>query len=153
MNRMCREIEPMCETSEPSEKLFSREEMLPISLDIGRRILEIFGYQSISSIVFRLRSTRREIDDVINGDKMPNAELLLGIRKATGASIDWILTGEGSRYVTTTNLHVADKRPEQTLALTVIAPTHEAGITAISRPAVAVSADHSRPTKSRSLTL
>lgn len=99
MSRAYRELEPMCETSEPGERLISREELLPISLAIGQRILEVFGYQKISGIVFRLRSTKREIDGVVNGEKMPTSELLLGIRKVTGASIDWILTGLEPRYV------------------------------------------------------
>ena len=105
----------MCETSEPGERLISREDILPISLNIGRRILEVFGYQSISNIVFRLRSTRREIDDVVNGETLPTAELLLGIRKATGASIDWLLTGEGPRFITSTVRHHANPKQKKCL--------------------------------------
>lgn len=91
--------EPMCETSEPGERLIPRQEMLPISLEIGRRVLEVFGYQSIAAIVFRLRSSRDEIDAVIDGKRLPSTELLLGIHKLTGASIDWLLTGQGARYI------------------------------------------------------
>lgn len=91
--------EPMCETSERSERLFSQNEMLPAALDIGRRILEIFGYQEISKIIFRLKSNSREINEVINGDALPSVELLLGIQKMTGASIDWILTGKGNKFL------------------------------------------------------
>jgi hypothetical protein len=94
-----REREPMCETSEKGEKLIQRKEMLPIALDIGRRIMEVFGYQQISNIVFRLKSNRDEIDAVINGNKLPSTELLLGIHKVTGASIDWLLTGNGAKYM------------------------------------------------------
>ena len=90
--------EPLCETSEKGEHLFSRNELLPAALDIGRRILEIFGYQEISKIIFRLKSNSREINEVINGEALPSAELLLGIQKTTGASIDWILTGKGSKF-------------------------------------------------------
>lgn len=125
MRRSCREFEPMCETSEPGERLISREDILPISLEIGRRILEVFGYQSISNIVFRLRSTKREIDNVVNGEALPSAELLLGIRKATGASIDWILTGEGSRFAVSTAISATEPRGEQSLALSVINASRE----------------------------
>lgn len=121
MKRICREKERMCETSEPGERLISREDILPISLDIGRRILEVFGYQSMSALVFRLKSTKREIDQVVNGEVLPTVELLLGIKKATGASIDWILTGEGSRFVSPTIRPVIEKRQDQNLALAVIA--------------------------------
>src|SRR5205085_181898 len=82
---------PMCETSEKGEKLFSRVDILPMALGIGQRILEVFGYQEICNIVFRLKSNRTEIDAVINGDKLPTTELLLGIHKMTGVSIDWLL--------------------------------------------------------------
>jgi hypothetical protein len=119
----------MCETSEPGERLISCEEMLPISLEIGRRILEVFGYQSISNIVFRLRSTKREIDNVINGETLPTAELLLGIKKATGASIDWILTGEGPKFITPTPRRAAEPRPHESLSLAVINAQRERDLT------------------------
>jgi len=88
----------MCETSEPGERLFSKQELLPIGLEIGQRILELFGYREISIIVYRLKTTSNELNAVVDGERMPSAELLLGIRKATGASIDWLLTGEGQKY-------------------------------------------------------
>ena len=91
--------EPMCETSEKGERLLSPNEILPTALEIGQRILEIFGYQEIAKIVFRLRSNSREINAVVNGDSLPSAELLLGIQKLTGASIDWILTGNGNKFL------------------------------------------------------
>lgn len=98
--RECEEDrEPMCETSEPGERLIARGEMLPVKLEIGRRVLEVFGYQPVRKIVFRLRADRDEIDDVINGDELPSTELLLAIHKLTGASIDWLLTGKGEKYV------------------------------------------------------
>jgi transcriptional regulator with XRE-family HTH domain len=81
------------------EKLIQRREVLPISLEIGQRIMEVFGYQKISNIVFRLKATHNEIDAVLNGRSLPTTELLLGIQKVTGASIDWLLTGQGSKYI------------------------------------------------------
>src|SRR4051794_3915934 len=90
--------EPLCETSEKGEKHFSKAELLPITLGIGRRLLEVFGYQSISNIVFRLKSTRDEIHSILDGSTMPSVELLLAIQKTTGASIDWLLTGIGQKF-------------------------------------------------------
>ena len=80
--------EPMCETSEKGERLFCRDEMVPITLEIGRRIMKTFGYQKIPKMVFRLRSNSAEIDSVINGQTLPSTELLLGIYKVTMESID-----------------------------------------------------------------
>ena len=94
-----RNNEPLCETSEKGEKLFTREELVPVGLEIGRRLLEIFGYQRISTIVFRLRSTADEVNAIVNGEKMPSVELLLSVHQITGASIDWLLTGKGNKYI------------------------------------------------------
>lgn len=113
MRHCNRELEPMCVTSERNERLISRDEILPIGLDIGRRVMEVFGYQKIANIVFRLKSNSREIDAVINKGQFPSTELLLCIRRATGVSIDWILTGEGPKFLDSalTSELSADTRP------------------------------------------
>lgn len=90
--------EPLCETSEKGEKLISKDETLNTALDIGGRLLEVFGYQKISNIIFKLKSNPQEINAVLNGEALPSTELLLGIQKVTGVSIDWLLTGQGARY-------------------------------------------------------
>ena len=92
-------FEPMCETSEKGERLFTREALQTSSFDIGSRIVSLFGYQKLSHIVFRLRIHSRELADVIRGDKLPSAEMLLCIQQTTGASIDWILTGTGTQFL------------------------------------------------------
>lgn len=102
--------EPMCETSEKGERLIAREDLLPISLDIGRRIMEVFGYQAVSKIVFRLRSNSDEMNAVLNGRRLPSTELLLGIHKLTGVSIDWLLTGNGGKYLPV--LQISDRSIE-----------------------------------------
>ena len=89
---------PMCETDETGERAFTRDEMIPIKLAIGQRLLEVFGYQSLSRIIFRLRAEKREIADILAGKTLPSTELLLAVHKITGASIDWLLTGNGDRY-------------------------------------------------------
>lgn len=114
--------EPMCETSEPGERLISREELLPTSLEIGRRIMEVFGYQKISAIVFRLKSTSEEIRSVINGERMPSSELLLSIQRITGASTDWLLTGEGPKY---TGRIMIKEGPYDSLPLAVLGVQRE----------------------------
>ena len=76
--------------------------------------MEVFGYQQISNIVFRLKSNRDEIDAVINGNALPSTELLLGIHKVTGASIDWLLTGNGTKYMNV--LKIVDTQPTEEVA-------------------------------------
>ena len=105
--------EPMCETSEKGERLLARDEILPAALEVGQRILEIFGYQEIAKIVFRLRSNSREINAVVDGDSLPSAELLLGIQKLTGASIDWILTGNGNKFLAAAQPEEPRQRPSR----------------------------------------
>ena len=98
--------EPMCETSEKGEKMFLAEELLPIGLEVGRRLLEIFGHQ---------KATAAEINSVVEGNAMPSTELLLAIKKTTGVSIDWLLTGEGVKFAgteaTQPNIAIAPAEP------------------------------------------
>jgi hypothetical protein len=122
MKNFVAKSEPMCETSEPGERLMIKEELLPASLEIGRRIMEVFGYQSLSAIVFRLKSTSDEIRSIINGEKMPSAELLLGIQRITGASTDWLLTGDGPKY---TGRIMIKEGPYDSLPLAVLGVQRE----------------------------
>lgn len=94
-----RNFEPLCETSEPSERLIARNEMLPISLMVGRRILEVFGYQRLPQIAFRLKLPVREIAAVLSGERLPSTEMLLCMSRLTGVSVDWILTGHGVKFI------------------------------------------------------
>lgn len=107
--------EPMCETSEKGEKMFLAEELLPIRLDVGRRLSKLFGYQKISNIIFRLKASAAEIYSVVDGKALPSPELLLAIRKTTGVSIDWLLTGEGVMFAgteaTQPNIAIAPGEP------------------------------------------
>jgi len=103
--------EPMCQTSEPGEHLYTRAELLPICLEIGRRMLKLFGYQGIRQIVFRLKSNPDEINSVIDGHALPSTELLLGMQKVTGVSIDWLLTGKGTEFLPAEDIQ-ADGRTE-----------------------------------------
>ncbi|MBK7935502.1 MAG: hypothetical protein IPK01_18925 [Acidobacteria bacterium] len=98
--RNCRDrFEPMCETSEKGERLFTRDAIQMTSFDIGGRILSLFGYAEMRNIVLQLRMNSHELAEVIDGDEMPSVEMLLGIQKVTGASIDWILTGMGNKFL------------------------------------------------------
>ena len=90
--------EALCETDELGERLFSRDEMEPIGAEIGHRILDLFGFQPVSNIVFRLHSNRKEIFDVVSGTALPSGELLLAIKKVTGVSLDWLMTGQGAKF-------------------------------------------------------
>lgn len=88
----------MCSTSEAGEKALTEAVVHSTALEIGQRIMEVFGYQRISNMVFRLHSNSEEIRAVIHGDELPSTELLITIQKVTGVSLDWLVTGIGPKY-------------------------------------------------------
>ena len=100
--------EPRCETSEPGERLIGKSDIVRASLAVSRRIMDIFNYQSVSKIVFQLKIDAREVHSVVEGDRLPSAEMLLAIQKITGASIDWLLTGAGNKLLPLARPLIAD---------------------------------------------
>ena len=66
--------------------------------EVGKRIIEAFGYRQIPDIAARLVCDRRDVNSVINGKVMPPAMMLIAISNATGTSIDWLLTGNGPKF-------------------------------------------------------
>ena len=99
MRKRRQEDHIMCQTSEAGERVFSGDELVSIRADISNRIIEIFGFQKLSAIGYRLKLTPRELRPVLNGEKPPSIEILLTIQKVTGASIDWLLTGKGPKFL------------------------------------------------------
>jgi hypothetical protein len=94
MNKGNINFEPLCETFENGEKLFTEFEEKEIGLLIGKRILEAFNNQPISEIAFLLKTNSALIKSFTEHGKLPPTEILLGIHKLTGVSIDWLLTGK-----------------------------------------------------------
>ena len=73
-------------------------DVLTSPLSVGKRITEAFGYRQIPDIAIRLDCEHKEIAAVLNGEMLPSAPMLVAINAATGASIDWLLTGNGLKY-------------------------------------------------------
>jgi len=90
------EDEIMCATSEANQDLVSGEVK---SIDIGLRLQEAFDYDSVPDMAISLKSNTDEVSSLVEGRSLPTAEILLGVRKLTGVSIDWLLTGEGPKFV------------------------------------------------------
>ena len=86
-------------TSERGEVIFSVEETTRIGTAIAARIVEAFRYQPISEIAFLLKTNTEKVRSFLEGEEFPSIEMLLSIRRTTGVSIDWLLTGEGAKYV------------------------------------------------------
>jgi len=91
------EDEIMCVTSEASEKPVGSDE-LPLS-DIGLRLQEAFDYDSVVDIALSMRSNTADVASIVEGRVVPTVEFLLAARKLTGVSVDWILTGDGPKFV------------------------------------------------------
>lgn len=91
--------EPLCETSEKGEKLFVKAEIEQIGNETGRRIVETFHYLPDSEIALLLKTNSSVIRSFTEDGKLPPTEILLGIHKITGASIDWLLTGKTHQAV------------------------------------------------------
>jgi hypothetical protein len=98
MNKEEDKFESLCSTSEKGEKLFSDSEVHQITIEIGRRIVEAFDYQSDAEIAFLLKTKIASVKLITEGEEFPPTEMLLCIHKITGVSIDWILTGEGTKH-------------------------------------------------------
>ena len=105
MNKGNINFEPLCETSEKGEKLFIKSEIDEIGVEIGKRIVEAFNYQPDTEIAFLLKTNSDTIKSFTEDGKLPPTEILLGIHKLTGVSIDWLLTGKASPSAKVVKLH------------------------------------------------
>ena len=88
---------------ERAEKFITPIEMDHIKADIGRRIVEAFNYHPDSEIAFILKTSCKIVSSFTEGEDLPPTEILLEIQKATGISLHWLLTGDGTKYPTSTN--------------------------------------------------
>ena len=84
-------------TSEKNETVVSPVGTPEIKIDIGRRIVEAFNYQPDAEIAYILKTKCSVVKSFTEGEEFPPTEILLLIRRATGVSIDWLLTGEGQK--------------------------------------------------------
>jgi transcriptional regulator with XRE-family HTH domain len=81
-----------------AKKRKQHKDSLTTALSVGKRITEAFGYRQIPDIAIRLDCELKEIASILNGESLPSAPMLVAIHTATGASIDWLLTGDGLKY-------------------------------------------------------
>ena len=81
-----------------AKKLAQLQDDLTNALDVGSRIAEAFGYRQIPDMAARLGCEFKDVAAVVNGEMLPSTPMLIAINAATGASIDWLLTGNGLKY-------------------------------------------------------
>lgn len=80
------------------------EDLDRIKNEFGDRLRQAFDGATNAEIARRCDTTRAVIKEYVDGNRLPMAELLLRMRRATGVSIDWLLTGRGSRRVEISNV-------------------------------------------------
>ena len=108
----------MCATSEVNQELIEGREIR--SVDIGLRIQEAFDYDTVSDIATMLRASTENVSSLVEGRSLPTTELLLGVRKLTGVSADWLLTGEGPKFVAGSAVNRYTNKPLPLWAITQI---------------------------------
>jgi hypothetical protein len=92
-----RHPEPLCETSEPGEKLFDAKTSESIRIGIGWRFLEIFDFATMREIGFRMKTNSAHIRAIVEGRESPPAEMLVKIYEK-GISLDWLFTARGPKH-------------------------------------------------------
>jgi transcriptional regulator with XRE-family HTH domain len=97
MKKRLKMAEPLCQTSEKEPEILSRDELAHIKSDIGKRIVEAFNYHPDAEIAYLLKTSCQTIKAFTEGEEFPPVEILLSIHKATGVSLHWLLTGEGTK--------------------------------------------------------
>ena len=112
------EDEIMCSTTEPCQGLVQGSDVR--SVEIGIRLQEAFDYDSVPDIAISLRAGIDIVSSLIDGRSIPTTELLLGVRKLTGVSVDWLLTGEGPKFVAGPAINRYNNKPLPVWAITQI---------------------------------
>lgn len=78
---------------------FTEAEMRQIKLDFAARFREIFSGLTNAEIARRCRVQQSAIGNYQKAERLPTADVLLQIGRATGVNLNWLLTGKGSRRV------------------------------------------------------
>ncbi len=89
----------LCMTTEKAQELFCQEELGQIKNNIGKRIIEAFEYKTHSEIASLMKTSCKTLTSNIEGQQIPPTEMLLCIHKLTGVSIHWLITGQGTKYI------------------------------------------------------
>lgn len=90
---------PVDKTTPTAGTRFSDEEMVEIKRVVGKRIKEAFGDATDTAIARRCRTTPTTIKAYTDGERLPVAEMLMQMHRATGVSLDWLLLGKGQKFM------------------------------------------------------
>lgn len=90
---------PVDKSNPQAQERFTAEEFSEIKQVVADRIRQAFGGASNAEIARRCLTTNATIKTYTDGDRLPIAELLLQMHRATGVSLDWLLLGKGQKFI------------------------------------------------------
>jgi transcriptional regulator with XRE-family HTH domain len=90
----------------------SESELATVKVAVGNRLKEGFDTDNYSEIGRKLNITAMNAKLYADGARFPSPEILLQFRRVTGISTDWLLTGEGQKYVKIGNVFTEAEEEE-----------------------------------------
>jgi hypothetical protein len=87
------------ERSPSNNDRLGEDEISKIKIAIGKRLVEALDTENFSEIGRKLKITAMNAKFYVEGTRFPSPEVQLQFRRVTGISIDWLMTGEGAKYV------------------------------------------------------
>jgi transcriptional regulator with XRE-family HTH domain len=91
---------------------FSDAEMAEIKKCFAKRLREAFGNASNAEIARRCKTADTTIKPYADGERLPIAEMLIQMHRASGVSLDWLLLGKGGKRVETGNIFTEEEEAE-----------------------------------------
>lgn len=92
---------------------FSEETESDLTISFSKRFKETFRGLNNAEIARRLKTTDMTVKNYVDGNRLPNFELLVRIHRASGVNIHWLLTGKGAQF----DSSALDLPPEQTIEI------------------------------------
>lgn len=77
---------------------FSDESLAEIKRGVASRIKDVFNTENNAEIARRCLTTNSTIKSYTDGERLPIAEMLIQMNRATGVSLDWLVLGKGRKF-------------------------------------------------------
>jgi hypothetical protein len=97
---------------EDDSERFTAEEMAEIKRGFAKRLKEAFNHASNADIARLCKSPNNTIKPYTDAERLPVAEMLIQMHRASGVSLDWLLLGKGGKRVETGNIFTEEEEAE-----------------------------------------
>lgn len=88
---------------------FTEAEMARIKQEFAARLKEIFHGLTDAEIARRCKVQQSAVVNYLRADRLPSADVLLQIERASGVNLHWLMTGKGSRRVELGDMFTEDE--------------------------------------------